>query len=181
MKIRIRFQKGFTLVEMLAVMVVLVVIGGIIAAILVSSLRGNNKTNSIHLVQENGNYALSQMTKMIHNARVLDSPYPCGSLVSPTQTNQIVLTNPDNTSTTLSCSNGIIASNGASLLDATNISLTSSCDTLFTCTQDSSSNLPVITIDFYLQKATTSNFVEQTASASAIEFKTSVDLRNIVR
>ena len=65
-------ESGFTLIELLAAMAALIVIGSIIAAILVNTLRGGNKTQSISIVRQNGEYALLQMSKMIRSARSFD-------------------------------------------------------------------------------------------------------------
>ncbi len=171
-------QKGFTLVEMLAVMVVFVVIGSFVTAILVTSLRGNNKTNTITAVRQNGNYALSQMAKTIRNARYLILPSSCGTLSSPTVVQKVQLKDPGGNIITYDCSSGTnITSNSAGLLDTNAVSL-SSCQ--FTCGQNSIIDPPVIGISFsLLQKNTTTKFADLTASSSAIEFDSSVVLRNI--
>ena len=64
-------KKGFTLIELLASIAVIVVIGSVIAGIIKSSLRGSNKTNTIEAIRQNGNYALSQISKNIEYAQVL--------------------------------------------------------------------------------------------------------------
>src|SRR5258708_2486765 len=71
----IKFKKefnnefGYTLLELLAVMIVMAAIGLIVSTILVSTLRGSNKTNTINTVRENGNYTILQMSKMIEFAQ----------------------------------------------------------------------------------------------------------------
>lgn len=171
-------QKGFTLVEMLAVMVVFVVIGSFVTAILITSLRGNNKTNTLTAVRQNGNYALSQMAKTIRNARYLVSPSSCGTVSNPTITTTLQLKDPNGNTITYDCSGGTISSNSSSLLDTNTVSL-STCQ--FTCGKETLIDPPEIGIDFsLLQKNTTTKFADMTASASAIEFTTSVVLRNIM-
>lgn len=171
-------QKGFTLVEMLAVMIVFVVIGSFVTAILITSLRGNNKTNTITAVRQNGNYALSQMAKTVRNARYLVSPASCGTISAPTVTQTLQLKDPDGNVITYDCSSGTnITSNSANLLDTTAVSL-ASCK--FTCGQDRLIDQPEIGISFSLKQVNASTqFADLTASASAIEFSTSVVLRNI--
>ncbi len=61
----LKASRGFTLIEILIAMSVLLVVGSILISILISSLRGTNKVNSIDNVRRNGNYALEQMGKMI--------------------------------------------------------------------------------------------------------------------
>lgn len=181
---KIYHDKGYTLVELLAVMVVLMTVGTIIAGILISSLRGTSKTNTLTNVRQNGYYALDQMTKMLHDARQLESPYPC--IVPPQPTpiptiTAVTIVSFDGGSTTLSCDGTTISSNSASLLDPTSVSLTS-C--YFTCRQGSASDFPSISINFSLTEYRPTGavlFNEKTASASAIPFQTSVSLRNLSR
>lgn len=66
-------EHGFTLIELLVVILVLIVVGGIVVAILVSSLRGSAKTNAYNELQKNGDYAVSQMAKIIRNAHDFNS------------------------------------------------------------------------------------------------------------
>lgn len=67
-----RRRAGFTLIELLVVMFVILTVGAVVSAILVSSLRGTSKTNTIDIVRRNGNSAISQMGKMIQYAQNFD-------------------------------------------------------------------------------------------------------------
>lgn len=69
MKKHIKSEKGYTLVELLAVMIVLTALGTILGTIIISVFRGTNKTNAVTMVRQNGNFALTQMAKMIRNAK----------------------------------------------------------------------------------------------------------------
>lgn len=173
---------GFTLVELLAVMIVFVALSSIITSIIVSALRGNTKTNALNIVQSNGNYAISQITKAIRNATTLLAPFPCGTVSSPTATSAVKFAFPDGTTSTYSCrdaqNNLTLSSNSAALIDTTSTSITA-CS--FTCGQDTASSYPIINVDFSLQSKTSSGLVEQKASSSAIEFQTSVVIRNLIR
>src|SRR3989344_4544421 len=62
-------NKGFTLIEILVVMAVLIFIGLIIGSIVMSVLRGTNKTNTLTQVRQNGSYAISQISKTLRNAK----------------------------------------------------------------------------------------------------------------
>ena len=174
-------SSGFTLVELLAVMIVFIAVGSIIMSILVAALRGNNKTNALNSVRSNGQYAISQLARSIRNASALLAPFPCGGITSPTATSAVELAFPDGSTTTYSCQdsqgNLTIASNGAALVDINSIAV-ATCQ--FTCGQNSPSDYPIIGIDFFLKTKGT-NLVEQQASASAIEFQTSVVIRNLIR
>lgn len=175
-------SSGFTLVELLAVILVFVAISSMLMTILSTVLRGNNKTNSLNSVQTNGDYAISQMTKSIRNASTLLNPFPCGTVSSPTATPAVKLAFPDGSVATFSCKdssgNATISSNSAALIN-TNAVKVSTCS--FTCAQSSPSDYPIIGIDFSLSNKTSSSLTEQNASSSAVEFKTSVVIRNLVR
>lgn len=181
--LNLKSQDGFTLVEMLAAMVAFVVVGGIVTAIIITTFRTTNKTNTLTIVRQNGNYALYQMAKTIRNARVLESPFPCAN-TSPTPVSSITIKNVDGTNITYSCNitptPATISSNGASLLDTTVVSLnTNMCK--FSCIQTSPTDLPIVTIQFGLSQITSSKFGDQTASTTAIPFQTSVVVRNMTR
>lgn len=168
-------NKGFTLIEMLAVVAIFIVIGGIATSILVSSFQTAHKTDIVTAVQNNGNYTISQMAKTIRDARGLITPFPCSP---PVVSDTITVTTPDDQQVTYACNGTTIASNGASMFDTSQVVLK---DCSFTCSQDSRSDLPIILINFSLQQATSSKFSEQIASQSAVVFQTSVGIRNINR
>jgi prepilin-type N-terminal cleavage/methylation domain-containing protein len=177
-------QKGFTLAELLAVMMVFAVVGSIIGAILVTSLRTSTKAGVITTVKQNGTFALTQMSKILRDARILKEPYPCGLPSDPTATSSVLVVTNDGLPIRLECVNDVngdpinIASNGAYLLDTAEVSL-ATCS--FTCSQNSISDYPIIGINFSLNATGSGNFAENTASASAIGFSSSITLRNLDR
>ncbi len=173
-------SRGFTLVELLVVMVVFSLVGAITGAILVNSLRTSNKANSLTVLKQNGDYVIEQTEKLLREARVLKSPFPCGLPSQPTQQASIALVNSDGLEIDLACMGNTIASNGASLLDTTAVVIPPGSCT-FTCSQQSNSDFPIISLQFSLISNTSSPFSEQTASASAIPFFTSVVMRNMNR
>lgn len=184
-------QKGFTLIELLASTFVIMVIGTIIISIMVSSLRGTNKVNTINTTRQNGTYAISQISKMLRFARSVDDidNLPVANCVSniPLPTPQpvhsaITFTSLDGGSTTLACdmTNHTIASNGASLLDYNYVQIPdNTCQ--ITCYQQTNSDAIIIGIKFGLNATQpgSSLFSDFTASGSAIEFSTSIVLRNL--
>lgn len=182
MKKNKKLQFGFTMIELLAVMIVFVSVGSIIIAIISTTLRGNNKTNALHTVQSNGDYAISQISKSLRNASVLLNPFPCDDFSNPTATGAVKLAFPDGSVSTYSCTdsngNATIASNNAALINTSAVRVTK-CT--FTCSQTSPSDYPVIGIDFSLKNLTGSNLFEQQASASGVEFQTSIVIRNLIR
>lgn len=175
-------SSGFTLVELLVVIFVFVSVGAIVISIVIATLRGNNKTNAINLVQTSGDYAIVQMAKSIRNATAILAPSPCGTVVSPAVSSSLQLAFVDGSTATYSChdalNNPSITSNSAALVDTSAVTV-ASCK--FTCGQDSVSDYPIVGIDFSLTSKTASNFVDLKASSSAIEFQTSVVIRNLIR
>lgn len=144
-----RCANGFTLIELLVVIVVLSFVGAIVVAILVSTLRGSQKTNVITEVRQNGNYAISIMARMIRNSQKINS---CSG-------GRIDITNPDGGRTIFSCGSSNIASNSANLFPASVPikSCTISCGSL-------------VTISFTAQSSS-----DQKVS---IPFQTSIQVRN---
>ncbi|HEX8965765.1 MAG TPA: prepilin-type N-terminal cleavage/methylation domain-containing protein [Patescibacteria group bacterium] len=184
-------QAGFTIIEMLTVMFVFAVVSAIAGAILVTSLRTSTKTNALANVRNNGTYVISQMTKTIRFARTLTVPYPC-IYVSPTPfpiaTSSMTIINADGGQITYACNGpsdtpaNTITSNGASLMDTSTVGIaTGKCS--FTCSQSTTSDYPLIGINFSLNAVSPAGnkFQEQLASGSAIQFTTSVLMRNIDR
>ncbi len=174
-----RQEAGFTLVEMLAVMVVFIIVGSIMLSILVTTFRTSQKTDTLTQVRENGNYVLTQMAKTIRSATGLVAPFPC---VTPVITSTLTVLTPDHNQIIYDCTippsptPATIASNSASVLDTSAVTLTA-CS--FTCTQNSKSELPIIQINFSLKQQSSSTFVEKTVST--VSFQTSVVMRNIIR
>ncbi len=164
---------GFSLIELLIAVAIMLIVGTIVTSVLFVSLRTSSKSETTLLVKQNGEFALSQMTKSIRFAKQLDSPASCVTPV--TQLSVTITSFLDGGQTTFSCSGSTIASNGASLIDTTAVTA-SGCS--FICSQTSSSQPPTITIQFTLNARTTSSFVETTATAP---FKTSVTMRNFAQ
>lgn len=174
-------QKGYTLVELLAVMFILISVGVVITAILVTSLRGGNKSNTTNDVRQNGNYITSQMSKMIAYARSFDGVSTdginyitdCTAVVSPPVSyTYIKITSFDSGQTVFSCNNSTIASNGASLINASSL-IVSSCS--FYCSQSNSLRAPTINVNFILSKVNSGFFAE---NQTMIPFDATITPRN---
>lgn len=191
-KYKISNITGFTLVELLVVIVVLITVGGIITAILVSSLRSSNKSAAVNNVRQSGDLAIVQMSKMIEYAKTFQGVSTGvhdidGNLIyetdctvpniTPTpasvQYSSIKFTSFDGGTTEFSCTGDTIASNSAiNLIDTSNITV-SSC--YFLCTQSNVLSSPTIDINFTLSNISPGTFVENQVS---IPFETTVLLRN---
>ena len=177
---------GFTLIELVVVMGVLITIGVITVSVLINSLRLNNKTYVIAHVRDNGQYAITQMSNMIRYASRLDEPTTCQ--VAPpfplAQFDHIKITNYNGGQTVFRCENSAtpiyISSNSAAIInpDAVKIPV-GAC--YFTCYKTSQIDAPTIGIHFELQQISSSSLVEQTAGLGPIPFDSSVTMRNIGR
>jgi type II secretory pathway pseudopilin PulG len=181
-------DRGFTLVELLASIIVLVAVGSVIAGIITASLRGTNKTTTIENIRQNGNYTLAQMSKNIEYAQVFNGlstkgvdyvtscPFSTSPTPAPVTTNYnfIKVTPLNSGSITYSCTSSppAITANGVSLVDSA-VSL-SAC--VLSCIQTGSTDVPIIKIQFRLGPKDASNLVEK--STLPILFETSVTIRN---
>jgi prepilin-type N-terminal cleavage/methylation domain-containing protein len=180
----LKSPKGFTIIEVLVVVSVFSVVGVIIGGIFFGALRGTKKTNTITLIRQNGNYAISQMSKMIRFADTLDAP-ACPGEPAPAMPHTIeppvitITSSLDDQKTTFTCdvANNMLASNSASLLNVStdtnpNTVILDKCQ--FTCSRNQGGP-PTIGIDFTLKDKNSGNIVESKAS---VRFQTSVTMRN---
>ncbi len=176
-------QTGYTLVELLAVIIILVAVGSIISSILVSVLRSSNKSTVTDLVRANGNNAMTQMSKMITYAQRLEgisingSTYyaDCTSLSSSTKYHYLQVKAFDGGITTFACANSQVASKSASgtvnyLVDP---NMYATC--YFNCSQESAA--APAQIDIFLDLKATSSAIFSEAQAD-IPFETSVTIVN---
>jgi prepilin-type N-terminal cleavage/methylation domain-containing protein len=173
---------GFTLVELLVVVTLLVVIGTIIANSLGSIFRGDNKTQTTNAVAQNGDYALSVISDLVTSSiNVVDSPASGTPTCLAAPQSSLVLARDDDNFTTLSCDvSGNIASTSANpvrsvfLLDTSTVKVdTTNCS--FTCTQESPFSPPIIHVQFRLTGKDQNGLSENQADGV---FSTSVSLRN---
>lgn len=180
---KIKFNnKGYTLIELLAVILVMIAVGTVIMSILVAALRGGNKSQTTNEVRESGNYVISQMSKMITFAKNLDGlstdgvSYDTSCVLSgspaptPVPYQYIKITSFDGGITTFSCSGGKISS-GSSSMTSPNLTVT---NCTFICSQPNASIPPTIDISFTLNE-NKGSFTEKQAS---IPFETSITIRN---
>lgn len=155
---------GFTLIEILVVVGILGIIAVVGSNMFFSILRGSTKTKILQLVKQNGDYAISVMGRMIRNAKSVSGGG--GS---------VTIINPDEMSTTFSCSDNTIASNSASLISS-EVEV-ANCSNVFTMLDIGEAGVrpAVVKINFSLSQAGTPARPEEQAS---IDFQTTVSLRN---
>lgn len=184
-------RNGFTIVELLAVIIILVTVGTIIVAILTSTTRAGNKSATTENVRRNGNFAIEQMFKMItyamsfqgvsldgvtYNNCVPPSVGPLTPTPTPTQYKYLKISSFDEGQTTFHCndSNSTIASiSAAGIFYLVDPSMVTSC--YFICYQETETAAPRIDIYLDLKAKSQSLFSE---SQAEIPFQTSVTMRN---
>ena len=186
-------EEGFTLVELLSSIIVLVAVGSVIAGIITSSLRGTNKTTTIENIRQNGNYTLAQMSKNIEYAQVFNGfsnddttyvtscPFSLAPTPAPVKTiyNFIKVTPLNSSLITYNCASSTpltITANGESMVDTNSISLT---ECIIACIQTRATDIPIIKVSFKLGPKNPSGLVE--SSTPPILFETSVTIRNYKR
>lgn len=172
-------REGFTLMEALVVLTISMTVGVIVLSILFSSFRLTNKVNTLNTVRQNGNNAISQIAKMLRDAKKLDSPTSC---ISPISQTFVTFTSLDEGQTRFECSDSpaTISSNSASLLDTNTVALIpNSC--WFICSQDNISDFPTISIRFSLIQVSPPGVTLPVEKTATVPFGTSVVLRNVRR
>lgn len=122
-------MKGYTLIEMLVVIVIFAVIGIISSETIILTLRSTYKADASSKVRQNVDYAVNTMERVLRGAR----PIPV-ALCDNSPHDSITFPDQLNNSVTFSCISGApsyIASNSATL--TSNQITFSACS--FTCTQ----------------------------------------------
>lgn len=186
----LKYNRGFTLVELLSSILILVAAGSVIAGIVTSSLRGANKTNTIENIRQSGNYTLSLVSKNIEYAQVFNGlstdgttyvtscPFSLSPTPVPVTTNYkfIKVTPPKGPAITYNCTSSVpltITQNGESLVNTNSMSLT---ECTIACIQTRATSIPIIKVSFKLGPKNPSGLVENTTPP--ILFETSVTIRN---
>src|SRR3989344_2988017 len=118
-------RKGYTIIELLAVISILVILTGIISGILYSTLRGSSKTRISTEVTQNGDYAISVLTNMIAPST---SVTKIGGVdIQDCRTNpsgtSISLKNIDGDEYIISCIGNNISSGSASLINTNQVQI----------------------------------------------------------
>lgn len=133
-------KKGVSLIEMLIVVAIFAVLGILISRVILTTLRGSNKSNSLIRVRENLDYSLAVMERQIRNADgVTTCPNPDPLRIDYRDERGVA--------TFFSCANvgtaGYVAS-GSARLTSSEIGITS-CS--FACTPASGRVPPSVTIN----------------------------------
>ena len=193
MKKKLGIRSGFTLIELLIVVAMAASVTTIVVGVIASTLRGANKSITINKVRENGNYAISQMSRTIKYAKTIeggkvnitDPSWSCQNIPqAPTPTpvpihyKFVNVTAFDGTSYVFGCDemNSTILMNASEIIDAGPTGsvtlIPGSC--YFTCSKGFI-DTPAVGINFILSSKTSSALVE---SQATIPFSTFIKGRN---
>jgi len=170
-------KRGFTIIELLAVISILVILTGIISGILYSTLRGSSKTRINTEVTQNGTYAIGVISNILATSRGVTKVG--GAEINDCTTVQtgssVTVKSIDGDEITFACSGTNISSNSASLINTNQVQIQAgSCS--FSCQQKStdSYSIPIVQIEFTIEDRNAILFENKSFST----FRTSVSLRN---
>src|SRR3989344_8884037 len=99
-------SKGYTIIELLVVISILVILSGIISGILYSTLRGSSKTKITTEVAQNGNYAIGVISNILVSSRGVAKVNGADitDCTTPKKGPSITVKNIDGDETTFACS-----------------------------------------------------------------------------
>lgn len=174
-------QKGFSLIEILVGISIVITATTVVLSMLVSSFRISNKTTTDSVIRQNGNYALNQISRRIQFAESFNGgsssysgPFTTTACdAGGTEYNHISIRY-DGQDQIISCTGATIQINGRSSIDTSKARIVSGTCRL-TCEKEPTDS-PLIGIEFDLESANGSDLVEQ---SSVVEFSTTVKMRNL--
>lgn len=171
-------NRGFSLIEILVSIAIAITATTVVVAILSSSFRGISKSTVSEEVRQNGNSAITRMSRTIQFAEGFQgasengTSYDASCVMDTGKNYQYIRVLSQGTTVTLSCNNNLSV-NSSSLIDLSRVKVTEdSCS--FSCVQESDVDSPVIGISFELSQAS-ETVPEKTKS---IYFSTTVKMRN---
>jgi Tfp pilus assembly protein PilW len=135
-----------------------------------TSILGGGKSSGLNEVKANGDFAITQMERMIRNAGRMETNNE--GLVCQSNMSSISILNPDSQITTFSLDSNRIASNSG-YLTSSNLTVTSG--PTFDCVRSNSSAPDIVTINFSLRKGNPA--VDRQADIVEVDFTTAVQTR----
>jgi len=155
---------GYTLIELVVVAALIGIIGVVSVSLFLTSLSGGGKSSGTNEVRANGDYAITQIERMIRNAIRIEGA--CTQDMT-----SLSLLNSDGNTTTFSTLDGRVASNSAYLTSSSS-QVSGAID--FDCEQSVDGAPGLVTVSFILNKA---NALTNRFESVQVEFSTSVQLR----
>lgn len=166
----LKFQKGFSLIEILIVVGLFAVISVITTQVLTTAIRGSKKSESVESVRSEIDFATQQIARQLRNASSID-----GGCTGVVQT-AISFYDQNSIPNTFSClelgtENGYIASSSANIrITSTDITVTS-CE--ITCFPGQAN-----TTDNVLLKVSAKDKLKTGIESAAVDVETRIYLRN---
>jgi prepilin-type N-terminal cleavage/methylation domain-containing protein len=145
-------SQGISLIEILVVIMIFAILGVLISRVILVTLRGSGKSDSLVKIRENLDYSLSVMEREIRNAETI-------TCSSPTRVNY---TNSRGVAAYFSCQTSRVAC-GSGWLTSDEVSITA-CS--FTCTAASGHAPPSLTISLEAKDATVTGIESAQATAT---------------
>lgn len=181
-------KSGFSLIELLVGIAIIITATTVVLSIIVSSFRITNKSSSNQVIRQNGNYAVLQMSRMLQFADSFkgasedDSPGSYDPICREGTIYHYIKITYNGIDKTISCTDtdenlgGLQTDDGSgykSLIDRNKISV-NGCE--LTCSQVNAAVGPIIGIRFILGLGDDSTLPEKSAS---VDFSTTVKMRNL--
>jgi type II secretory pathway pseudopilin PulG len=176
---RILNNKGFTMIELLVSIAIIITTATIVVAVITASFRGSTQTAINENLRLEGNAALSQLGKMIQFADGFEGVVDgegnefdnCTASDEDATFNDIRL-NVDGVTTTISCKDSGMQINSEHIFDTTTLNVENCA---IKCSQLNSTDSPTIGIEFDLSR-NNSELVEQ---RSSMHFEKNIKMRNL--
>ena len=178
-KLKFNNSFGVTLIELLVAASIIITSTTVVLAMILSSFRSSNKISSNEIIRQNGNAAISQMSKMLQFAESFDGASENGvNYVDPCfatgDTYSYLKITYQKQQKILSCTDDGVKINNVSIITTKNVKVVeSTCN--FICDQDNPTIAPVIGINFDLVLEGSGAIPEK---AGSLKFSTSVKMRN---
>jgi prepilin-type N-terminal cleavage/methylation domain-containing protein len=160
-------RQGYTLIELVVVAGILGIIGVVSVGLFLSTILGGGKSTALNDVRSNGDYAITQMERMIRGARQIVGT--CEADMT-----SLEIKNSDGGSTIFTSIDSRIASNSG-YLTSDDILLATGGNLIFNCVSSSSKSPEIVTIEFTLQKGDPASPNRDYAQA---DFSTTVQIRS---
>ncbi len=174
------YGHGFSLIEILVAIALVVSVSTIVIAIITSAFRASNKTTSIEIIRQNGNSAMGKITRLIKFADNFAGVSDDGDVFVPSCDTEItyqhIRVKSGGIDKTVSCSDSNISIDGTPVINTGKVRVVGgSC--FITCIQDIENIPPIVGINFDLSLADSSQATLPEGSA-IVSFSTSVKMRN---
>lgn len=175
-----KYSKGFTLVELLISIAIIITSATVVVAVITAGFRGSAQTSLNEKLRLEGNSALSQLGKMIQFADGFEGVVDgegneldqCSTSEADASYSDLRL-NVDGVTTTITCTDSDLLIDSKSLFNTAEVSV-ENC--VIKCAQTNSTDSPTIGIEFDLSRNEESPLVEQGTSR---HFDKRIKMRNL--